>query len=35
VLCRHDKALSVNIVAACASGASMILPAEWSVRNAS
>ncbi|MFM7168037.1 MAG: polysaccharide ABC transporter ATP-binding protein [Planctomycetaceae bacterium] len=35
VLCRHDKALSVNVVAACASGASMILPAEWSVRNAS
>jgi lipopolysaccharide transport system ATP-binding protein len=35
VLCRHDKTLSVTIVAACASGASMILPAEWSVRNAS
>ena len=29
VLCRHDKACSVNVVASCASGASMILPANW------
>ncbi len=30
VLCRHDSAFAVNIVAACPSGASMIVPAEWS-----
>ncbi|MFM8475232.1 MAG: ABC transporter ATP-binding protein, partial [Planctomycetaceae bacterium] len=29
VLCRHDKACSVNVLASCASGASMILPANW------
>ena len=29
VLCRHDNTLAINIVAVCASGASLILPAEW------
>jgi len=29
VLCRHDSALIVNVTAACASGASVIMPAEW------
>ena len=29
VLCRHDSALIVNVTAACASGASVIVPAEW------
>jgi hypothetical protein len=29
VFCRHDQALELTVVAACASGASMILPAVW------
>ena len=29
VLCRHDRAFEMTVVAACASGASMILPALW------
>ena len=29
VLCRHDRAFEITVVAACASGASMILPALW------
>jgi lipopolysaccharide transport system ATP-binding protein len=29
VLCRHDNAISVTVQANCASGANIILPAEW------
>jgi hypothetical protein len=29
VLCRHDNAISVIVQANCASGANIILPAEW------
>jgi lipopolysaccharide transport system ATP-binding protein len=29
VLCRHDNALSVTVEANCASGASVIIPADW------
>jgi len=29
VLCRYDRAFELTVVAACASGASMVLPASW------
>jgi hypothetical protein len=32
VLCRHDNALTVTVQTHCASGASVIFPAEWTSR---